>query len=568
MKHHTLLLTATLLLVACAPTSPNQMGNGGMMNHQMNGEGGMMQQSFLPAKGKDISTLPEAKSSETMEVRDGETITLSPTIVRKKIHKQEFAVYGYNGQFPGPLLKVQQGSTFTVNVTNNIDQPTTIHWHGIRLDNRFDGTADVTQKPIEPGESFTYTVKVPDEGMFWYHPHVREDLQQDLGLYGNLWVTPTDVLAYSPVDREEVLMLDDILLQDGLPVPYGEKEADHALMGRFGNTILVNGETDYSLSVPRGSTVRYYLTNAANTRTFNVRFGDASMKLIGGDAGRKEKEELIDSLILSPSERAIVDVQFIKAGSYRIESVSPEKSWPLGTVTADNGSSLSQASFTALKDNADVEADIATFRPYFDKPVDKTIHLSVESEMAAMMDSTHSTRSTGSGQANSGQAGSPQVQGGNAGGMQHGGDHGDSAQALGNESGIEWEDPMPQMNIMSMKGNTEWKLIDGATKKENMNIDYQFKVGDKIKIRIINDDETDGSDHPMQHPIHFHGQRFLVLSVDGKQNKNFVWKDTVLVEKGQAVDILLDITNPGDWMFHCHISEHLSNGMMGKFRVE
>jgi FtsP/CotA-like multicopper oxidase with cupredoxin domain len=544
MKYRFFLLIGTIFLTACVPTVNDRMGSGMMRGNEnmMDGnQGGMMQGSFLPAKGKDISALPAVASSQVVEINDGDTITLNPELVRQTVNGRSFAMYGYNGQIPGPLLKVKQGSTFTVNVTNNIDQPTTVHWHGIRLDNRFDGAADVTQKAIEPGESFTYTVKVPDEGMFWYHPHVREDLQQDLGLYGNLWVTANNPSAYNPVDREEVLILDDMLLEGGLPIPYGAREADHALMGRFGNTMLVNGKTEYSASIPRGSIVRYYLTNAANTRTFNVRFGDAKIKIVGGDVGRKEHDEFVDSVIISPSERIIVEVQYAQAGTYEIQSTSPEKTWPLGTVMVSGGSSL-RDSFSSISENADIEADIASYRPYFDNPIDKTIHLSVESMMAGMM-----------------------MQG-NQGGMQHGGMmHGNTATEDGDE--IEWEDPMPHMNVMSTKGNTQWKLIDEATAKENMKIDYRFKVGDKVKIRIVNDEESDGSDHPMQHPIHFHGQRFLVLAIDGKPNENLVWKDTVLVPTGKSVDILLDVTNPGDWMFHCHIAEHLSNGMMGKFTV-
>ena len=537
-----LLFIGTLLLAACSPNMPSggmQHGNGMMQNG-----GGMMQGSFLPAQDKDVSQLPEVKPSAIMEVRDGETITLNPELVRASMGGKAFAMYAYNGEFPGPTLKVKQGSTFTVNVTNNTDVPTTIHWHGIRIENKFDGTAGLTQEAIEPGGSFTYTVKVPDEGMFWYHPHVREDLQQDMGLYANLWVTPKDTAAYSPVDSEQVLMLDDMLLENGLPVPYGEKEADHALMGRFGNTMLVNGKTDYDLAVSRGSTVRFYLTNAANTRTFNVRFGDAKMKLIGGDAGRKEREEIVDSLVLSPSERAIVEVQFAETGIYQIESVSPERTWLLGKVSVSDGNAATNDSFASLQQNADVVADINAFRSYFDKPADKTIHLSVESMMAGMMGANNSES------------------------MQHGGGHGGDAVPATNEDGIEWEDPMPQQNAMATKHNTKWKLIDEATKAENMDIKYQFKVGDKVKIRLVNDKEAEGSDHPMQHPIHFHGQRFLVLAVNGERNENLVWKDTVLVPKDATVDILLDVTNPGDWMVHCHIAEHLTNGMMGLFKVE
>jgi FtsP/CotA-like multicopper oxidase with cupredoxin domain len=517
------------------------MGNGMMQGEgMMGGNQGMMQGSFLPARDKDIGALPAAKPTSVLEVKDGDAITINPELVRATINGKNFALYAYNGQFPGPTLKVKQGSTFTVNVRNNIDVPTTIHWHGIRLENRFDGAAGVTQEAIHPGQSFTYTVTVPDEGMFWYHPHVREDLQQDMGLYANLWVTPREENLYSSVSREEVLMLDDLYLEGGLPVPYGAQEADHALMGRFGNTMLVNGKKDYSLSVPRGSIVRYYLTNAANARTFNVRFGNAKMKLVGGDAGRKEREEFVDSLILSPSERAIVEVQFADAETYRIESISPERTWLLGTVMASTDETAGTTN-DSVKENGDVVADINVFRPFFDKPADKTIHLSVESRMAGMM-----------------------MQG-NKGGMQHG-MHGGTTADSGD--GIEWEDPMPHMNAMSTKGNTKWKLIDEASGAENMDINYQFKVGDRVKIRLVNDEESDGSDHPMQHPIHFHGQRFLVLTIDGKKNENLVWKDTVLVPAGQTVDILLDVTNPGNWMVHCHIAEHLTNGMMGLFRVQ
>ncbi len=548
MKYRSLLIISTVLLAACSPINPNQMGDGSMMQNaggMMGGNrGGMMQGSFLPARDKDIAQLPAAKPMSILEVKDGDTITINPELVRAKINGKDIAMYAYNGQFPGPTLKVRQGSTFTVNVTNNIDVPTTVHWHGIRLENKFDGTAGVTQETIEPGDSFTYTVKVPDEGMFWYHPHVREDLQQDMGLYANLWVTPKNADVYNPVNREEVLMLDDMLLEGGLPVPYGEQEADHALMGRFGNMMLINGKPSYDLTVKRGEVVRFYLTNAANTRPFALSFGDATMKLVGGDAGRKEKEEFTDGVVLSPSERAVVEVLFDKAGTYTLEHHSPGKTDTLGSVTVTNAeASPSYAtSFIQPRANDDVIASIDDVRPFFDKPIDKTMHLSVESMPVRMM-------------------------GGTAGGMQHGMGH-EGSTATTESDGIEWEDPMPQVNAMSVKHNTKWKLIDEASAAENMDITYQFKVGNKVKIRLVNDKEADGSDHPMQHPIHFHGQRFLVLAVNGERNENLVWKDTVLVPKDATVDILLEVTNPGDWMVHCHIAEHLSNGMMGLVRVE
>ena len=133
------------------------------------------------------------------------------------------------------------------------------------------------------------------------------------------------------------------------------------------------------------------------------------------------------------------------------------------------------------------------------------------------------------------------------------------------ESGpMEWEDDMFMMNSMSNSDNTKWVIRDAKTGKENDDLVYKVVVGDIKKIRIYNDPN---SMHPMQHPMHLHGQRFLILSQDGVPNENLVWKDTVLVSKGSTVDILVDFSNPGQWLLHCHISEHMESGMMTSFSV-
>jgi FtsP/CotA-like multicopper oxidase with cupredoxin domain len=131
--------------------------------------------------------------------------------------------------------------------------------------------------------------------------------------------------------------------------------------------------------------------------------------------------------------------------------------------------------------------------------------------------------------------------------------------------GIEWEDDMVEVNKITTPANTRWKLIDRSTGAENHGIQWQFTVGDRVKIRLVN--EMD-SDHPMHHPFHIHGAgRFLVLARDGQVEQNLMWKDTVLVRTGETVDILLDVTNPGLWMAHCHIAEHHESGMMFSFNV-
>jgi FtsP/CotA-like multicopper oxidase with cupredoxin domain len=153
--------------------------------------------------------------------------------------------------------------------------------------------------------------------------------------------------------------------------------------------------------------------------------------------------------------------------------------------------------------------------------------------------------------------------GGHAGGHDHGGDHGDGHGAA---EGIEWEDDMVEVNRLTTTATMHWRFLDRTAGADNASIDWHFTVGDKVKLRLVN--EMD-SDHPMHHPFHLHGAgRFLVLSRDGVVEPNLVWKDTVLVRTGQTVDILFDVSNPGLWMAHCHIAEHMQSGMMFSFTVD
>jgi FtsP/CotA-like multicopper oxidase with cupredoxin domain len=130
---------------------------------------------------------------------------------------------------------------------------------------------------------------------------------------------------------------------------------------------------------------------------------------------------------------------------------------------------------------------------------------------------------------------------------------------------VEWTGTMPVMNWATSGVEVEWLLRDPETGAENTDIAWRFRVGDVVKIRITNDR---AAFHAMQHPLHIHGQRFLVLEQNGVQNENMVWKDTVLLPTGSTTDILLELSNPGRWMVHCHIAEHLESGMKFVFDVE
>jgi FtsP/CotA-like multicopper oxidase with cupredoxin domain len=496
----------------------------------------------------DVTGLAEAKPSEIVELKNGDTYDLTASIVKKTIGNSEVKMLAYNGMIPGPLIKVDQGAEVTLNFTNNTDVDTTIHSHGVRLENKFDGVPDVTQKEVKPGESFTYKIKFPDEGMYWYHPHIREDYAQELGLYGNYLVVPNDPNYWSPVNREVTLFVDDILMKDGKIATFSKASADRTLMGRFGNTMLVNGETNYKLQVKAGEVIRFYVTNSANTRTFNISVPGTKMKLVGSDGGKYERETLSDSVILSPSERAIVEVLFANAGSYTLQHKTPEKIYTLGTVTVINErvSTSYKKEFTVLRSNKDIQSEIDAFRSSFNKPADKRLKLTIDMgmQMQGMMQSN-----TGSHNMN----------------MMGNGQMMPNSEMVASGDPIEWEENNTAMNTMSNPEMMKWVIQDEDTGKKNMDIDWNFKVGDKVKIKITNDPK---SMHPMQHPIHFHGQRFLVLSTNGKPNDNLVWKDTTLIPNGDTVELLVEMTNPGEWMAHCHIAEHLEASMMFGFKVE
>ena len=544
----------------------------------------------------DTEGLAEARSPERVELADGDSFDLEIAPVRKRIGDSTVRMLAYNGSIPGPTLVAPQGATVTVRATNRGDLDATVHWHGLRLENRFDGTHE-TQAPIPVGETFTYEVQVPDPGAYWYHPHIREDYGQELGLYGNILVVPEERGYWPPADRELLLTLDDILIEDGKIAAFSHDEPTHVAMGRFGNVMLVAGDPALSLTARRGEVVRLYLTNTANTRVFNVALPGARMKLVGGDSGRYEREEVVEEVLIAPSERVVVDVHFAEPGELALEHRTPGRTYRLAGLRVEDDSfePAAAAAFGILRTNRDLTAERERIEPYLAAEPDKT--LSFVAEMALDEPEGPTTYVcpmhpdvTSDTPDRCPKCGMKLVAASlvSAGGHEHGHEHmhdehahhheehahhehahGHQSEAQAHEhdpaQGIEWEDDMVEVNRLTTPSTMRWKLVDRETGAENAAIDWQLRLGDQVKIRLVN--ELD-SDHPMPHPFHIHGAgRFLVLARDGVTEPNLVWKDTVLVRTGETVDILLDVTNPGVWMAHCHIAEHHEGGMMFTFTV-
>jgi suppressor of ftsI len=257
--------------------------------------------------------------------------------------------------------------------------------------------------------------------------------------------------------------------------------------------------------------------------------------------GRYGGEEWVESVVIAPAERYIVDVRFDRPGTVPLVNqvraldhlygrfFTQTDTFGVVLVHSETTERDLSREFDQLRSHRSLQSELERYRRAASRAPHKTLILTLEtrglpflSQRLMQLDSIYFAP-------------------------------------------VEWSGTMPMMNWASTGNQVRWILHDAETGRENMEIDWRFRRGEPVRIRLLNQRQ---SIHAMQHPIHFHGQRFLVLSVNGVANRNLVWKDTVLVPAGGAVDILLDPSNPGRWMGHCHIAEHLSAGMMLPFTVE
>jgi len=560
----------------------------------------------------DTEGLTDVVPTRVVRLHNGDSLDLRISPVRKRLGRDVLRMLAYNGSIPGPTLHVDQGSELTLEVANEGDLEATVHWHGLRLENRYDGVAFETQPPIPIGGTYTQRIKFPDAGFYWYHPHIREDYGLELGLYGTVIVEPSDPSYWPPVDRQISLTLDDLLVEDGAIAPFRRSGPTYTAMGRFGNIMLINGETAFFEEASVGDVVRLHVVNCANTRIFRFGLRGARMKLVGGDSGRYEHETFVDDVLLAASERAIIDVLFDQPGDVRVEHRTPHHVYDLGAFSVSGASKgIAAASFDDLRADPELSAVRGEMASDLERQPDKILAFWSEMPLLYGEDGTKVSASTayhacpmhpdvaasfaavcpkcgmklvpaqpdtrtptpyacpmhaeitaswgatcplcGMTLSFSADASSPD-------------EPQPTPHSHGSDDSIEWEDDMVAINRETDQTNMIWQLIDRETGAKNGDISWKFIVGDRVKIRLVN--EMD-SDHPMPHPFHVHGAgRFVILSRDGVIEPNLAWKDTVLVLAGQTVDILLYVTNPGLWMAHCHIAEHNQAGMMFSFTVD
>ncbi len=472
--------------------------------------------------------------TQTITLADGDRYALRLQTITTTIADLPMELVGYNGSIPGPVIRVKQGSRLSVVVENGLAEPTTLHPHGVRASMQADGVPGITQEPIQPGESFTHEMTFPDAGVFWYHPHLNAAKQLHHGAFGFFIVEPTTGDSWNRVGQEIPLAFHDLLVQNGRLVPFPKDTVSHTLMGRYGNLLLTNGTPNFPIEGRAGETLRLFLLNAANARPLRITIPGLTMKRIGSDQGPAIQESILETLDLSPSERAIVEITLpAQPGILVIQHAPPTGSrTDLATIRIAPPSNPATGTTSTLRTYPAVTASIEPFKEALALPPQKTLTIGLEMPSGPMMHGGHAMPSMNMGDANT--------------------------------DGVEWEDTMGAMNQGMMANHLTWTLQDTQTGKTNEAIDWTFPKGTQLMLRVQN---PNTGMHPMQHPFHIHGQRFLVARVNGVPVAPDTWKDTVNIPAGTTMDLLVDLSNPGTWMMHCHIAEHLETGMMLHFTV-
>jgi FtsP/CotA-like multicopper oxidase with cupredoxin domain len=449
------------------------------------------------------TALPLCRSFADSQIQEYRLSAARATVNLTGDSYPDTAVWVYNGTIPGPELRVRQGEPVRVVVSNRLDEDTTVHWHGIRLPNAMDGVPGLTQPPIQPGDSFAYEFTPPDAGTFWYHPHADTLQQLGRGLAGALIVEEREPV---PVDRDLVWLIEDWRLDDDGRITSGfGNRMEAGMSGRIGNTVTVNGRVPQSLSVSAGERIRLRIINAALARIIALRFEEHRPVVVAYDGQPCEPHSLEgDRLLLGPAMRADLILDMDRM---------PDRSYTvIDDFYQDLAYKLLDLAYGPAKPTRDhpPEAQRLPANPLPSPDLDAA----VRHDLA--------------------------LQGGMMGGMGTMGGGG-----MMNMGGATWA-----MNGMSMTGDGQPTMPPLLT----------LPKGKSCALTLRN--ET-----AWWHPMHLHGHSFQVISRNGKPNARREWRDTVLVPPRESIEIAFVADNPGDWMFHCHVTDHQETGMMGVIRV-
>ena len=423
----------------------------------------------------------------------------------------ETAVWGFDGQLPGPELRIRQGETLHVELRNGLPEPTTIHWHGIRLPHGMDGVPHLTQAPVPPGGGFTYAFRCDDAGTFWYHPHANSQEQLGRGLSGALIVEEPEGVA-PQVDRDVTWLLSDFRVGPDAQIraDFGEVR-DIAHAGRLGNAVTINGRVPQGgFAVRAGERLRLRLVNAANARIFALAFDGHAPLVIALDGhpvpphapeggrvvlGPGMRADLILDMTGAPGARFAITDSFFPRGSYRLTELAYAEAPPLRAAPPPPPPMLPPNPLAEpVLDAAALRTDITFGGGMMGGLAEATL----DGERLGLRDLLR--------------------------------------------RGMAWS-----VNGVVMAGHHHAPL-------------FTLARGQSCVLTLRNATAW-------WHPIHLHGHTFRVLARNGAPTPHREWRDTVLMAPREEVQIAFVGDNPGDWMLHCHVLEHHAGGMGGVFRV-
>ncbi|PMJ98743.1 multicopper oxidase family protein [Vibrio sp. 10N.261.55.A7] len=406
----------------------------------------------------------------------------------------ETDVLGFNGQIPAPTIRCRQGQPVTIRFTNKLNEPTTIHWHGLRIPIEMDGVPFLSQPPIMPGETFIYRFTPPDAGTFWYHPHVNSVVQLGMGLVGTIIVEESEPVTFTE-ERELVLKhwhLDKIGEWKDLMIPRYS-----ARMGTPGEWGTVNGVHHPEYTLKAGATTRLRIANVDNTITYPISISGVEAWIVAIDGNPIATPRILDQHKIGPGMR--VDLAFI----------APETGSKIVVQQMKGRFPFKLCQFTTIA------STLETAKALPKLPLNPVPDLDLEN--AAALNFV-----------------------------------------------FEWEGAITPANASGKAVPKFWlmnkRAWEGMSKGNIPEPLARLELGKTYIFHLKNVTQY-------HHPIHLHGHTFTVLEMDGKALEEPFHTDTVLLGKNGSAKAAFVADNPGRWMYHCHVIEHMKTGLMGYIEV-
>ena len=419
------------------------------------------------------------------------TKTISLTLEAKEANvgygKEIVEMYTYNNQVPGPIIRAKRGDTLNITLQNSLDEPTSIHWHGIKVPNEMDGVPYVTQEPVQPGKNHTYPFTLNQTGTYWYHSHFNTPEQVGKGLYGILLIE--DMNQSINYTKNTLLVLDDIRLSGNDIMPFGNPH-DMMMAGRYGNNFFINGKNNFEITAHQNELLKLNLVNTANARIFQIGIEDTKMLILKKDINAVEKPYEVNSLVLAPGERAevLVNLNSIDKEELKIYDYNSQIGNIIGNIVVNSTEKEDKTSYyTSLIEHSRTQ-NIPDWSDKINQAPNATFNL------------YHFIK----------------------------------------------------------EGEFRW-TINGKVYPEDPE-SITLEEGKFYKFRYINT-------RNMVHPMHTHGQEFIILQRNGVPQELNEFKDTLLVNPGETVDIGFIAQGKGTWVNHCHILEHAEAGMLMEVHI-